>query len=335
MVPLSPPNAPIVSVVTPFYNSAEYLAACIESVLGQTYPDFEYVLVDNCSTDGSSAIADDSAARDSRIRLVKADTFRGQVENYNYALSQIDARSRYCKIVQADDWIYPRCLESMVEIADREPRIGIVAAYSLRGRSLRGAGLPVEQWHVAGRAAARLQMLDGLFFTGSPTTILYRADLVRARQPFYDLNRYHEDTEVAYEIFKNSDLGFAHQLLSYQRVDAESMMGKRRSYEPHFLDKLIVLERYGGDFLAPGELRAALKDNERALFRFLGGSVLRARDASFWKYQAGGFAVAGRRLPKWRIFLSALNRLLDLVLNPKATIELVLARLRHSRSNRG
>ncbi len=52
-------------------------------------------------------------------------------------------------------------------------------------------------------------MLDELFLTGSPTTILYRADLVRARQPFYDLNRYHEDTEVAYEIFKNSDLGFA------------------------------------------------------------------------------------------------------------------------------
>ncbi len=121
MPALRPAEAPIVSVVTPFYNSAEYLAACIESVLGQSYPNFEYVLLDNCSTDRSASIAEKYAAQDSRIRLIKADTFRGQVENYNYGLSQIDSRSRYCKLVQADDWLFSRCLEIMVEIADRHP----------------------------------------------------------------------------------------------------------------------------------------------------------------------------------------------------------------------
>ena len=51
-------SQPLVSVVTPFYNTADYLGECIESVLRQTYENWGYVLVDNCSTDGLSEIAE-------------------------------------------------------------------------------------------------------------------------------------------------------------------------------------------------------------------------------------------------------------------------------------
>ena len=64
-------NRPLVSVVTPFFNTAPYLAECIESVLAQSYSHFEYILLDNCSTDGSSEIAAAYASRDSRIRLIR------------------------------------------------------------------------------------------------------------------------------------------------------------------------------------------------------------------------------------------------------------------------
>ena len=60
---------PLVSVVTPFYNSTQYLAECIESVLAQTHGEFEYILSDNCSTDGSTDIAESYARRDSRIQF--------------------------------------------------------------------------------------------------------------------------------------------------------------------------------------------------------------------------------------------------------------------------
>ena len=57
-------SRPLVSVVTPFYNTAPYLAQCIESVLTQTYPHFEYILMDNCGTDGSGEIAESYPRRE-------------------------------------------------------------------------------------------------------------------------------------------------------------------------------------------------------------------------------------------------------------------------------
>ena len=82
-------DEPLVSVVTPFYNTAEFLRECIESVLSQTYSNFEYILVDNQSTDGSAAIAAEFAARDQRIRVVRNERFVDQVPNYNGALLHV------------------------------------------------------------------------------------------------------------------------------------------------------------------------------------------------------------------------------------------------------
>ncbi len=60
-------------------------------------------------------------------------------------------------------------------------------------------------------------------------------------------------------------------------MDDDSTMGKRKSYEPHLLDKLIVLERYGRDFLTPDELQGAHRRIEHTLIRFLAWSLLRAK----------------------------------------------------------
>src|SRR5262245_8491275 len=93
------PDEQLVSVVTPFYNTVDYLAECIESVLGQTYQNFEFLLVNNCSNDGSLEIAQKFASLDRRIRLHNNADFRTQVANYNGALELISPESRYTKIV--------------------------------------------------------------------------------------------------------------------------------------------------------------------------------------------------------------------------------------------
>ena len=100
-------SQPLVSVVTPFYNTEGYLSECIESVLKQSYDNFEYILSNNCSTDRSSEIAEEYAKQDHRVRLISNGEFLDQVKNYNRALRYISPQSKYCKIVQADDWIIP------------------------------------------------------------------------------------------------------------------------------------------------------------------------------------------------------------------------------------
>ena len=63
---------PIVSVLTPVYNGQQYLEECIQSVLRQTYHDWEYIIFDNRSTDDTAAIGERHAAKDARIRVVRA-----------------------------------------------------------------------------------------------------------------------------------------------------------------------------------------------------------------------------------------------------------------------
>src|SRR5579872_2852933 len=107
-------SQPLVSIVTPMYNEEERVAECIASVLAQTYQNWEYVIVDNCSKDGSAAIARRYATKDARIRVYENQQFLRAVPNFNGALRLISAASTYCKIVFADDWIFPECLERMV-----------------------------------------------------------------------------------------------------------------------------------------------------------------------------------------------------------------------------
>src|ERR1700683_1050672 len=109
------PSLPLVSVVTPAYNEEKYLGECIESVLAQTYTNWDYTIVNNGSTDGTLAIAQKYAAANPRIRVISHDTVIPALANFNFSLRQASTASKYYKMVLADDWMFPECLERMVE----------------------------------------------------------------------------------------------------------------------------------------------------------------------------------------------------------------------------
>jgi glycosyltransferase involved in cell wall biosynthesis len=101
--------APRVSIGLPVYNGERFLAQAIESVLAQTFSDFELVICDNASTDGTRDIAEAYAARDERIFYHPGLQNQGAARNYNRAFSL--SHGEYFKWLAADDMIEPRYLE--------------------------------------------------------------------------------------------------------------------------------------------------------------------------------------------------------------------------------
>lgn len=290
-------SAPLVSVVTPFYNTADYLRECIESVLAQTYPRFEYLLVDNQSSDGSAQIAAEYAERDPRIRVIRNRDFVGQVRNYNDAVRKISPEARYLKIVLADDCIFPECLERMVAVGESHPTTAIISSYFLMGPNLSGSGIEWPTQCIPGRTAGRLQLLQNRFIMGTPTTLLYRADLVAKRQPFYSESSLHDDTDLCYEVLADADMGFVHQVLSFTRVGNGGVLTEIESFHWRLLDLYMVLRKFGSRFLSREELDSRIRPLREEYLRILGESTLLRREPEFWAYHRRGLATIGEQLP--------------------------------------
>lgn len=108
---LEVPASPKISIILPVYNTVDYLAICIDSVIAQTFTDWELLLIDDGSTDGSDRVCDDYAARDSRIRLVHKSN-SGKPDCLNMAIGM--ARGEYVSFVDSDDWLEPNMLEVLL-----------------------------------------------------------------------------------------------------------------------------------------------------------------------------------------------------------------------------
>ena len=119
---------PRVSLGLPVYNGERYLAESLDALRAQTYTDFELIISDNCSTDGTRAIAEDFAARDERIRYVRHDQNRGSSFNHNFVIAE--ARGEFFKWVSDDDLYAPDLLQRCVDALDARPEIVLAHAWT-------------------------------------------------------------------------------------------------------------------------------------------------------------------------------------------------------------
>lgn len=118
-------SSPTVSIGLPVYNGERFLAESIESILGQTFADFELIISDNGSNDRTQAICSAYVARDARIRYQRSETNQGASRNYNRTLEL--ARGKYFRWAPADDKFAPASLQRCVEVLDENP--GVVLCY--------------------------------------------------------------------------------------------------------------------------------------------------------------------------------------------------------------
>ncbi len=326
----SPTHPPLVSVITPFYNTGQYIAECIESVLAQSYSHWEYILVNNQSTDSSRSVAERYAREDKRIRLLDTPSFFGQIENFNAALRYVSPESRYCKVVLADDWLFPECLERMVALAEANPSAGIVSSYRLFGDEITGGGLPFSSTIISGRKAAQHMLRDGFYLTGSPSSVLLRAEIVRKTPAFYPEGRLHDDTEACLRILTEYDLGFIHQVLTFSRKDDDSLTSEVSRFGTGPLRRYMFAVEYGPQFFSGDEYRQYLQRETDFYGGYLAASVFEFKKKEFWDFHRKNLKSIGADFSSIGLSKYVLYELADIIFNPKKTIGRIIRLLKNS-----
>lgn len=318
-------NEPLVSVLTPVYNGAETLGQCIESVLAQDYQNWEYHIVNNCSTDDTLKIAESYAAKDSRIHVTTNQTFVNVAENHNNAFRRVSAASRYFKVVSADDWIEPQCLSKMVSFALAHPTVGILCCHQQSGKNVRWRELGDSAIVLPGREACRMSLLQGTWLFGAPTGFLYRTDLLRLGKPFFPNSRPHADTSACYECLQHCDYGVVPEILATERVHEGQISSKIERVGAGDLAYLEVLLEYGPVYLSEAEFAARREVVLRDYYRVLGGCLLKLKGSEFWRFQRTRLAEIGCEFSWLRIIAAAAREAVVEIRNPAMAMRKMLA----------
>lgn len=169
---------PPLTVVVTVYNRAPYLAASLDSVLASGFGDFELLVLDNRSTDGSFEIARDYLGRDPRVRVIQNETNLGQFGNRNRVLELVE--TKYFKYHDSDDLLYPHGLGTLHRCLVEAP----AADFALScGWAWEGGPCPMV---LKPRDAYRREFLGrGMFFCG-PASALFKTESFRFVGGFED-----------------------------------------------------------------------------------------------------------------------------------------------------
>jgi len=285
----------LVSVVTPVYNGSKYLRSCIESVLCQTFSDWEYVIVDNGSSDDSRSIAE-SYASDKRLRIHSNGQVLPVTLSFNRAASLVSPGIRYLKFLCADDLLFPQCLELMLRVAESNPHVSLVGSYKIHGTQPVFEGPPFPQEVVPGREVCKWFFQGRLGILGSETNHLIRLPVEGAGSSLFDPTfSKHSDTELFVRLLKDrGEMGFVHQVLTFTRVHAGSVSVKQAHIlGTGHLEALAILNKHGPDFLTHGEMKTLLQTRRRAYFRFLFRSLFKSAGKEIWRYHRSNWPSLG------------------------------------------
>ena len=173
------PTRPRVSIGVPVYNGERYLATALQSVIDSTFGDWEMIVSDNASTDGTVAIVESFMARDPRICLRRNPSNIGALPNFNAVVHA--ARGEFFKWLAYDDVLDPTMLERCVEVLDRDPSV-VLSNGRFREIDGNGATLRDEPYQLDLTSRKPHRRLSVLMGTDAGHPILYgliRLDVLR------------------------------------------------------------------------------------------------------------------------------------------------------------
>ena len=237
--------APTVSIIVPVYNAEKTIGRCVDSILGQQYTDFELLLVDDGSRDGSGAICDSYALADSRVQVIHKEN-TGVSDTRNIGISR--ARGVYLQFLDSDDWITPDATKLLVETArDHDCDLVISDFYRVVGERVSRKG-DIDEDRVLTREeyAAHMMEQPADFYYGVLWNKLYRRDIVADHHLQMDPEiSWCEDFMFNLEYIRHAQRFYALQVPIYYYVKTKgSLASQSLSISKTIRMKLMLFEYY-------------------------------------------------------------------------------------------
>lgn len=259
----------MVSIIVPVYNAKDVVGRCIESVLNQEYKDFELLLVDDGSTDGSGEICDRYAAADERVRVFHKEN-GGVSAARNLALEK--AEGKYLQFIDSDDWITVDATGLFVRAAEEhECDLVISDFYRVVGERVSHKG-DIDENEVFGREEFAAHMIENPadFYYGVLWNKLYRRELVEAyRLRMDEAIHWCEDFMFNLEYIRHAKRFYALQVPIYYYVKTKgSLVSQGMSISKMIKMKSMVFEYYN-EFYKDVLTEEDYEKNRLQVYRFL------------------------------------------------------------------
>jgi glycosyltransferase involved in cell wall biosynthesis len=257
-----------ISVLMPAYNAEKYISEAIESILNQTFKDFEFIVIDDCSTDGTGKIINRYAAEDPRIIFLRNESNLKISKTLNRGIDI--ARGKYIARMDADDWSYPDRLQKQFDFMEKNPEVGVSGG---------AVDICNEQMKITGRRKYNLSDSDirKKIFRYNPfahSAIIIRKDVLQKSglydndynlaedyELYFRIGRYAkfanlEDVLLKYRIFSGSSTGKSTKKMELATIKARNK--HLSEYNMGLLDGLYKAVQYFSIFLIPAKLKIKL-----------------------------------------------------------------------------
>ena len=221
---------PKVSVLIPTYNSAAFLDDAIQSVLNQSFTDFELIIVDNCSTDNSKEVISKYTS-DSRVRFYVNEKNIGSNGNFNRCFSL--ASGDYIKCLCSDDIFHLSLLEKFVAIMEAHPSVSLVSSFFEEFGSVTKTIRPGFSGSMEGKKMIN-EVLCTKNFLGNPSQVMFKREGFKVGF-FKEMSVWNVDLEFFFRILSLGDGYIIPEVLSYTRIhDAAASHSMIKSFSNYF-----------------------------------------------------------------------------------------------------
>ncbi len=202
-------SQPFISIIMPVYNVEKYIVKSIESVLAQTFTDFELLLVDDCSPDISGKICDDFAKKDERIKVLHLEKNGGVARARNTVMKF--ARGEYLCFLDSDDHFDSNMLEVLAESVMKNPAQAVIFGmveeyYNDKGFLKSTKTVTCEEKVIKNQQELRNEILklEARDLYGYPCNKMYNVDYLNETKAVFPIMRFNEDIIFNIDFFMNA-----------------------------------------------------------------------------------------------------------------------------------